>query len=254
MAWGQFDTGSGRNDSRNIRNATVFRVMPKCLPFQLGLLPFVIVEVLQAGCGARSSLDEAVMVASSGGQSSTGGATGTVSTGNNGGNIGFGGSVSTGGSSTVMYTGCEGQPVAQPPISSNGQSGHCGTFTQPMVIGGVRVNVMETYNTGGAIPPRGPTPCFFRAPANIPLNVTSTGLGYRDPNNLSVWFELSSGDAEMFPNVQLSSDCTESTGGWYLDDNSSPEQIALCPCTCLGVIATPGTIYVVDFPVVCPFS
>jgi hypothetical protein len=222
-------TGSGLN----IRNATVSGVMPKCLRFKLGLWPFVIVELLPTACGGRSSLDEA------GGHNSTAGTTGTGSIGHSGGNM------STGGTSIVTDAECHGQPVARP---TPGNGGVCSIFTQRMLIGGVQVNVMESFNIGNVL---GATRCSYPAPGSIPLNVTTTGLGYRDPNNLSVWFELSTGEAEMFPNVQLSSDCTASTGGWYFDDNSSPTVISLCPCTCQRVIATSGTIYVVNFPVTC---
>ena len=237
MVRGQFGTGSGLN----VRNATISRV-PKCLRFKLGLLLFVIVELPQAGCGGRSSLDEAVTEASSGGPSSTGSTTGTGSIGYNGGNM------STGGTSIVTDTGCHGQPVAYP---TPGNGGICGTFTQPMLIGGVRVNIMENFDIGNAMPPSGATPCKYPVPGKIPLNITTTGLGYRDPNNLSVWFELPSGEAEMFPNVQFSSDCTATTGGCYFDNNSSPLMIMLCPCTCQRVISTSGTVYIIDFPVIC---
>src|ERR1039457_2884304 len=109
-----------------------------------------------------------------------------------------------------------------------GNGGICGTFTQPILIGGVRVNDMETFAIGNAMPPSGATPCVYPVPGKIHLNIKTTGLGYRDPNNLSVWFELPSGEAEMFPNVQFSSDCIASTGGWYFDNNSSPVMIILC--------------------------
>jgi len=220
----------------------MLRLMPKYLSFHLGLLPFAIVGFLPIACGGRSSLDEEGIVASPGGQSSTGGTTGTGSIGYSGGNM------STGGTSIVTDTGCQGQPVVYP---TRGNGGICGTFTQPMLIGGVQVNVMERFPAGDAIPSSGAVQCNYPVPSNIPLNVTTTGLGYRDPNNLSVWFELSTGEAEMFPNVQLSSACTASTGGWYFDNNSSPVMIILCPCTCQRV-ATSGTIYAVNFPVICP--
>ena len=246
------DSWGSDGGRRNVGYATLFRVMSNGLSLHLSLLSFVSAELFQTGCGARTSLDEEVIVAASGGQSSIGGASGMNTAGNTGESTGTGGTVSSGETSTFTSTGCHGQAVARPTMSSNGQSGHCGTFTQSMVIGGVQVNIMEAFLTGSETSTPGGPPCYYPTPANIPLNVASTGLGYRDPNNLSVWFELPSGDAEMFPNVQFVNDCTDA-GAWYLDDNSSPTQINLCPCTCERVNSTPGTMFVVDFPVICPF-
>jgi hypothetical protein len=56
----------------------------------------------------------------------------------------------------------------------------------------------------------------------------------------------------MFPNVMSVADCTASSGGWYLDSITNPTTITFCPCTCDRVGSFHSTIYMVDFPVICP--
>ncbi len=114
------------------------------------------------------------------------------------------------------------------------------------MLGGINVSVLDAYFDDSFI-----SACKFPAPACTPL-VAFSGLGYADPNNLSVWFSFPDGTAEMYPGVLSAADCATSSGGFYLDNvNTMPTTITFCPCTCDRLGSIQGTIYVIDFPIVC---
>ena len=191
----------------------------------------VLISLLPPGCGGRTGLDDGVMqsqAASTGNTTSAGFPTSSA-----GGRLSNGGTSGSGlGGGTLSYTntggmfpitssvvGCPGQPVVRPPLRNGGRCGDCSGFQE--------------------------------GPACTPL-IAFSDLGYADPNNLSVWFSFPDGTAEMYPGVLSAADCTTSLGGFYLDSiNTMPTTITFCPCTCASLGASQGTIYVIDFPIVC---
>ena len=218
----------------------------------------VLISLLPPGCGGRTALDDGVMqsqTASTGNTTSAGFPTSSAGGGlSNGGNSGSGL-----GGSTLSYTntggmfpitssvvGCPGQPVVRPPLRNGGRCGDCsGSQEGPQTLGGIDVSVLETFADSFA------SSCTYPAPACTPL-IAFSDLGYADPNNLSVWFSFPDGTAEMYPGVLSAADCTTSLGGFYLDSvNTMPTTITFCPCTCARLGASQGTIYVIDFPIVC---
>jgi len=177
---------------------------------------------------------------SSGGQASSAGGTGHTTGGS---------SFLVEDSGILVGAGCPGQPPGQPPAPSQSAGGITyGTpYTDEKSISGFAVNVLEEFITPSSVDA---SSCVYGLPASMPFILQNTGLGFREPMNLSVWFTNASGAAEMFPNVAAAGSCTDSGGGWYLNDNSSttPAFFTLCPCTCSRMNSIAGTLDVIDFP------
>ena len=203
----------------------------------------VLTLLLLVGCGGRTGDSDGALQGQQGGASSTGDATSTGLAASTGGDLSTGGTSSA----NTSIVGCPGQPVAQPPTRTGGHCNDCGNSQGQgaQVLGGIDVNVLETFDDSFA------STCTYPAPACTTL-VAFSDLGYADPNNLSVWFSFPDGTAEMYPGVLSAADCTTSSGGFYLDNvNTMPTTITFCPCTCARLGSIQGTIYVIDFPVIC---
>lgn len=190
-----------------------------------------------SSCGARSELNMTIV-----GAPASGGAIGNAGATSSGGTFNNVGTSSTG----TTLVGCPGLPVIKP-TAPNAASclGGCGNLAWqgPLQLHGITATVLESFVS---IDPS----CSVPTPACIPLIAFNSGLGYRDPVNLSVWFALPDGTGEMFPNVKSTTECTTSSG-WYFDDSEKPSTIKLCPCSCDRVKAIQGILYLVDFPVIC---
>jgi hypothetical protein len=211
----------------------------------------VLISLLPPGCGGRTGLDEGVLqsqaagfpASSAGGRLSNGGTSGSGLGGSTLSNTNTGGMFPI----TSSVVGCPGQPVVRPPLRNGGRCGDCsGSQGQgPQTLGGIDVSVLEIFANSFA------STCTYPAPACTPL-IAFSDLGYADPNNLSVWLSFPDGTAEMYAGVLSAADCTTSLGGFYLDSiNTMPTTITFCPCTCARLGSIQGTIYVIDFPIVC---
>jgi len=141
-----------------------------------------------------------------------------------------------------MNAGCPGQPVTVPTIT--GKSNCFSTLPVPVLefVPGVSVGVLQVAAVGG---------CVYPAPENIPLCETGTGSDYTDPNNFSVALKSETQPSEVIANVSNSGACDSAQGGWFFDDNSTPSNITLCPCSCSRVNALQGEVYMIDFPKIC---
>jgi hypothetical protein len=53
-----------------------------------------------------------------------------------------------------------------------------------------------------------------------------------DKNQVNVRFTPTSGAAEDLVPMNLPTDCTDATGGWYYDNNDAPANVLSCPSTC----------------------
>jgi len=137
------------------------------------------------------------------------------------------------------------QPAApgHPPNESSTSIFACGSYTNPVVLGGMKTNVLDAFDGGFA---SDASTCVYRFQYFVGLEIANGNWEF-----LSMWFELPNLAVEILPYVNSAGACTDSSGGWYFDNNGSPTTIILCACSCERINAVEGTMYIVDFPQTC---